>query len=58
MKVQSWRDDSVSKDNWNNDGEFSPEKIDVASDTKGIKKKNREKGMEVKGAVRNLRDFV
>ena len=48
----------MSKDNWNNDGEFSPEKIDVASDTKGIKKKNREKGMEVKGAVRNLSDFV
>ena len=37
MKVKSWREDSTSKDNRKNDGDFSPEKIDLASAIKGRK---------------------
>ena len=37
MKVQAWRDESASKDNRKNNGEFSPENIDLVSATKGRK---------------------
>ena len=37
MKVQAWREESVSKDNRKNDGEFSSENIDLASSIKRIK---------------------
>ena len=37
MKVQDWREESVRKYNQNNDGEFSPEKINRASNIKGRK---------------------
>ena len=37
VKVQAWRDESASKDNRKNNGEFSPENIDLVSATKGRK---------------------